>query len=541
MTFQAATSSVAAGRAAGLALVGSAAGGSMGVGDAAASELVTLARAARAAASLCEIAAPARPWLEPLPPRLTGVEPELAADVDGGGRPVGVVDDPDHQRRRPLVWRDDAGSLLVVGSAGSGTTSALASVVVAAAPSSAAIYVVDARGDAALASLGALPACAGVVGVHDAERRGRVVRRLTDELARRRSGCGGGPLLVAVDGLPSLLSALATHDDAAERDAWVSLIAEGAAVGIRCVATAERPGALSPSVLASFGERWVLHLDDAADAATVGVRPAVVPAALPGRAVVASSGLEAQLAVLDPGSTNGASAVDGVEPIGTLATLVHPAALSVSCRGDGACELSVGIDFLTLETASLTVPEGEHVVVLGPARSGRSTALVRIAAAWREVHPSGWVVAVAGRAGGPLPAWATTDAGAVVVSTVAEVVALLDRSAADALIVVDDAERVDDHADALATLIARRDPHVLVACAGRPDALRTMYGHWTAVARRSRLGLLLALGSDADGDLLGEVLPRRPPISPRRGLAWLLDADGRRLVQVAVDPPAGSA
>ena len=146
-----------------------------------------------------------------------------------------------------------------------------------------------------------------------------------------------------------------------------------------------------------------------------------------------------------------------------------------------------------------------------------------------------------GRTGGPLPAWATTQAGAVVVSTVAEVVAFLDRSAADVhgLIVVDDAERVDDHADALATLIARHDPNVLVACAGRPDALRTMYGHWTAVVRRSRLGLLLALGTDADGDLLGEVLPRRTPIPARRGLAWLVDADGRRLVQVAVDPPDG--
>ena len=81
---------------------------------------------------------------------------------------------------------------------------------------------------------------------------------------------------------------------------------------------------------------------------------------------------------------------------------------------------------------------------------------------------------------------------------------------------------------------------MLVACAGRPDSLRTMYGHWTAVVRRSRLGLLLALGTDADGDLLGEVLPRRTPISARRGLAWLVDADGRRLVQVAVDQPASA-
>ena len=80
----------------------------------------------------------------------------------------------------------------------------------------------------------------------------------------------------------------------------------------------------------------------------------------------------------------------------------------------------------------MTVPDGEHVLVLGPARSGRSTALVRIAAAWREAHPSGWVVAVAAAHGRAAAGVGDHEAGAVVVSTVAEVVALLDRSVADA-------------------------------------------------------------------------------------------------------------
>jgi DNA segregation ATPase FtsK/SpoIIIE, S-DNA-T family len=63
--------------------------------------------------------------------------------------------------------------------------------------------------------------------------------------------------------------------------------------------------------------------------------------------------------------------------------------------------------------------------------------------------------------------------------------------------------------------------------------LRASYGHWTASVRRSRTGLLLAACADIDGDLLGELLPRVPPLGARPGLAWVVDATGRRLVQVA--------
>ena len=69
--------------------------------------------------------------------------------------------------------------------------------------------------------------------------------------------------------------------------------------------------------------------------------------------------------------------------------------------------------------------------------------------------------------------------------------------------------------------------------AGRPDALRTAYGHWTGAVRRSRIGLLLSACADIDGDLLGELLPRVPPLPSRPGLAWTVDGTGRRLVQLA--------
>ncbi len=109
------------------------------------------------------------------------------------------------------------------------------------------------------------------------------------------------------------------------------------------------------------------------------------------------------------------------------------------------------------------------------------------------------------------------------------------------LVAVDDAERVADAGGRLAALVAERHPNVTVVAAGRPDALRTMYGHWTAVVRRSRIGLVMSTGADTDGDLFGEPLPRRSPVPPRPGLAWMIDAGGRRLVQVGRQPAVAAS
>lgn len=103
------------------------------------------------------------------------------------------------------------------------------------------------------------------------------------------------------------------------------------------------------------------------------------------------------------------------------------------------------------------------------------------------------------------------------------------------LVAVDDAERVDDADGTLLSLVSARHLHVMVIAAGRPDTLRTMYGHWTAIVRRSRIGLVMTKGSEIDGELLGELLPRRVPVGARPGLAWLFDANGRRLTQIATD------
>jgi DNA segregation ATPase FtsK/SpoIIIE, S-DNA-T family len=291
-------------------------------------------------------------------------------------------------------------------------------------------------------------------------------------------------------------------------------------------------------MLAACGERWVFRLDDPAEGALGGVPTAAVPRTGPGRIVVASSGLEAQLGTIDPGAAPVAAPAGGPDPVGSLPVDVAAADLPPGRRcPDGATELVVGLDFLTLAPAALTVPEGEHVLVAGPPRSGRTTALIRLAESWRQAHPEGAVYVIAPRRQHlPVGGWAETAA-------VDTVVAAVDASAASrpCLVVVDDAERVDDDRGGLAALVADRRAGLLVVAAGRPDALRTQYGHWTGVIRRGRTGLLMSMCADIDGDVLGELLPRHPPLPPRPGLGWVVGGGQRVLVQIgwarALDGP----
>ena len=194
-------------------------------------------------------------------------------------------------------------------------------------------------------------------------------------------------------------------------------------------------------------------------------------------------------------------------------------------------ELVVGIDHETLGVARVTVPDGEHLLVAGPARSGRTTVLLRLAESWLEAHPGGRVLVVGRR-----DQLGLAGADAVAPDRLAAAVQV--ATGRPVLVVVDDAEHVDD--PALAGLVAARRPGLLVLAAGRPVTLRAMYGHWTSVVRRSRLGLLMAACSDTDGDLLGELLPRHRPLPARPGLAWVVDGGHRRLVQVGWRPDAQS-
>jgi S-DNA-T family DNA segregation ATPase FtsK/SpoIIIE len=167
------------------------------------------------------------------------------------------------------------------------------------------------------------------------------------------------------------------------------------------------------------------------------------------------------------------------------------------------------------------VHAGDHVLVSGPSRSGRSSVLTLLA---RQFRGAALVVAIAPR---PSP---LREAPLDQLVSDAERLVLPEGPI---VVLVDDAEWVSEGHGALAALLASGRPDVHVVAAVRANALRGSYGHWAHGVRRSRLGILLQPDPLVDGDLLGTVLPRQaPPRLPGRG--YLVVEGDAALAQLAI-------
>jgi S-DNA-T family DNA segregation ATPase FtsK/SpoIIIE len=313
-------------------------------------------------------------------------------------------------------------------------------------------------------------------------------------------------VLVLIDGLGSVRNAVPAID---------RVLTEGPAVGVVCCATTDGTSAVA---LATNAERWVFHVDDPAVARAAGLR-AVPPPAIPGRLGLVESGLTAQVVREPDPLAELAVRVEGVgvPPVEVLPEFVDtdllPVAWRRNRRHEAGMELLVGLGADDLEPVALHVPVGDHIFIGGAARTGKSTALRQIVSAWRGLHPDGLVV--------ERPIERTED-----------------PDAPPMLVVVDDADRVDDLDGELAAIVAGRRPGVTIAAAARLEAVRVAYGHWVREVTRSRCGVIMTAAGEVDGELLGATLARHTVIPSRPGLAWVIDGRGHRLVQVAARMPA---
>jgi DNA segregation ATPase FtsK/SpoIIIE, S-DNA-T family len=233
---------------------------------------------------------------------------------------------------------------------------------------------------------------------------------------------------------------------------------------------------------------------------------------VPGRVVVASSGLEAQLVPVGPPPADGCREGGTVARIEVLPSVIDAARLPAAAAG-AAC-VPVGRRFDDLGVARLPLVPGDRLVVAGPPGSGRSSLLRLLVRKWLEAHPDHEVTWWSAPHGDPADA----------------------LPAGTGLVVVDDAERIDDPGGRLGAIVSSRRSDVTVLLSGRADALRAGFDHWSVPARRHRLGFVMASTSELDGDILGVAPPRRCPIRPRPGLAWMIAHGAHTLVQTAVLP-----
>jgi S-DNA-T family DNA segregation ATPase FtsK/SpoIIIE len=185
-----------------------------------------------------------------------------------------------------------------------------------------------------------------------------------------------------------------------------------------------------------------------------------------------------------------------------------------------------------------------HFLVVGPYRSGRSTALATLASSL---------------AGGPEPPelrllsprrsplrelelWSHVVSGVEECENAALLLSQeLDARAAGGesrplVVVVDDAEELAESLGAapLEAVVRRgRDLDVRVVAACERTAAQRAFSGWLREVRKEEHGLLLMPDADVDGDILGIRLPRRtnPVYPPGRG--YLVVRGTASLVQVA--------
>lgn len=288
-------------------------------------------------------------------------------------------------------------------------------------------------------------------------------------------------------------------------------------------------------------QKWLFRLADPYDYATIGVRPKDVPPPVPGRFIDGTTKLQSHIATPSTSLADAVAEVSAAWPdaarktsaVGRLPEVVRVEDLGVPARFDTEpwC-LPIGVAEDDLGTATLEVYDGEHVLVAGPARSGKSTVLLAMADLARSatgVRPAVW--AICDRRS-PL-ADAPLDRVAVGADEVPALLAGLRLERGPVLLLVDDAERFDDGDQALASLLASERPGLCVVAAGRSVDLRSLYSHWTRAVRKSRCGVVLQPDVDYDGELLGVALPRRAPVALTVGRGYAASGGAVRLVQTA--------
>jgi DNA segregation ATPase FtsK/SpoIIIE, S-DNA-T family len=560
-----------------------------GVSEDMETDLSALVDAIAGAAKRLGIAEQRSPWLAPLPQMVTLEEISTRSVLSGAPGEVppvtfGLTDVPASQERVPLALDlAHGGHLVVAGTARSGRSTVLrtlaGSVAATASPADVHIYGLDCA-SGSLLPLTQLPHCGSVVSRDQTDRVERLIATLRAEITRRQqvlaaSGFAGVAeqrahtadpeqrlpwMLLLFDWWEGYVAAFEQYDFGRLIDAMLQILREGPAVGLRAAVTTDRT-ALIGQVGTVFQQRMVLHLADREDASFAGLSVRAMPLHQPpGRLVFLGEGqlLEAQVALLDA-EPSGPAQVAAIyrlaqrsaerfprpgrrlRPLRTdllpvRTTVAETLALDASFVPPSPLWALVGAGGDELGPQGIDIgADGPGVVVAGPPRSGRSTALLAMVS---SLLRSGTKVLAVTPRRSPLRSLEGTPGVLGVLGAdltpddVTSLVAGVDRY----VVVVDDAELLSDNPVSFTLeeiIVSGRDAEHGLLLAGTTDDMSRIYSGFVRTALKSRCGLFVALAGPGDGDLFGIRLPRGAGPGPL-GRGLLVRPGSTAPVQVAL-------
>ncbi|QIK62945.1 FHA domain-containing protein [Leucobacter viscericola] len=466
---------------------------------------------------------------------------------------VALADEPDLQRQSPAGWNLAEGNLLLLGIAGSGTSTTLASIALSVAatkaPDEVDILCLDV-GSRGLASLAGLPHTVAYVGSGPGakEQQARFLRHLTGELARRRETNGPHrPTIILIDGFAAMRDELQDFEGQQLLDSFYRVYADGPAFGMHFAVTTTRAKSVPSAMDEVTTQRWVFRLADVFDYSNFGVKGKDIPATIAGRCVDATTLLQMHIATAPQGmevavqeaKSRWAGAAAKADVIGSLPDNVLASSLVAALDLTGEpLRFPIGVREDTLTAGLVELYEGEHALIAGPARSGKSTLLLALAEVLRsgETKPAVWGIY---DRRSPLGS-AALDRSASGADEIPALLSALQLETGPVYLLIDDAERVEDADQALQKLAESNHPGLCMIAAGRSADLRSIYSHWTKSLRKSRCGVLLQPDTDFDGELLSVSIPRRAPVAITTGRGYLCVGGSVALVQT-MSPSAEGA
>jgi DNA segregation ATPase FtsK/SpoIIIE, S-DNA-T family len=511
---------------------------------------------------------PRRPWLDPLQDVVSLDLTSAVAESDPGRVvALGTVDRPERQSQEPaLVDLEETGGLIVLGMGGSGKSTLLRTAALHAAsqgsPSDVVIFGIDAAGRG-LSPLKALPHTALIASADDVEAVTRLISHLQSEIERRRlvmSEVGVESMtslrrsqpqldlpriLFLIDGYGSLQSMC----DSPELFTWAQtvqrIITDGRAVGLHTILSVDRRMSVPGALASAMAARVVLRMADAESLVDCGVMSTVakqVDLSIPGRAVFGRSDIM-QTAVAggeDPAQQNAAIAAWGSTQLRQYAASdLAPAALPTSCfAGPSPARWVVGLGQQDLSNESAVVDLAtSHLTISGPAGSGRTAAVLTVA---EGLVASGVQrVALLSATSHSLPgvvSLRTSDDLAPLVSDLEIALGRTDGRGPDMVLIIDDADRIQDAAlMAILERIVRDDRVRLVVAVDSRVVSGGYQSGWMGELRRFRRQLLLQPASAADVTAVtGGRATLRPGLTFPPGRGVLVSERTMTVVQLGV-------
>lgn len=484
--------------------------------------------------------APRRVWPEPLKDiiPLRGFEKGASEESSIGGFKWPIVDfaladEPDRQRQIPAGWNMGEGNIIFAGLPNTGATAALTSLALtlcaAVSPEQLDVLTLD-MGAGELQSLQHLPHSIGYAGSGIAmrEKRLRLLEYLRAELDRRKAEeHRERKLLVLINGLAALKDEYQDYAGLELMEGLYRAWADGPEVGLYCAASTTRVRMIPSAISDVTTQKWIFRLSEPYDYASVGIPREEIPSAVCGRCVPVTTHLQTQIASPSISSDEAADRVQamwhGYREKDTV-TKELPESVPVSdigCAADIASQtwlIPVGLRATDLQPAMLELYPGEHALIAGPARSGKSTLLMGLGQVLREAGCEVW--AIASRRS-PLVENGGIKRIAIDTDERASLLSEITTRTEPTVLLIDDAEKIDDADKSLAQLAESEQDNIHIIVSARSDDLRSMYTHWTKLIRKSRCGVILKPNPDFDGDLLGVQIPRNTAMDMGAGRGYV--------------------